>query len=105
MILCILFLFIVQTDGGQSLLVAFVVMEEDESVRPRQQEAISELRKFCAARLHRAMVPTHFHVLDELPLTANHKVRSERRSHKYKLMQNFGIMDTIKMANEVLNLN
>jgi amino acid adenylation domain-containing protein/FkbM family methyltransferase len=68
---------------GDQRLVAYMVMEEGEDIeerggkggrvrRGREQEL--EWRGYVAAKLPEYMVPSHFVVLEELPLTANGKL-------------------------------
>ncbi len=63
-----------QGEGGQKRLVGYVVIEEEAKRAESEAEMVGELRDALQRRLPDYMVPAHFVLLDQLPLTANGKV-------------------------------
>ncbi len=60
-----------QEDGlGEKHLCAYVV----EVLGPKSELSLTEMREFLAKELPDYMIPSHFIVLDKIPLTANGKV-------------------------------
>lgn len=64
---------VTRPDRGDPALVAYVV-----PARPGEEVDAAALRDFLAARVPRFMIPTSFHVLDELPMNANGKLDRAR---------------------------
>ncbi|MBY0273555.1 MAG: amino acid adenylation domain-containing protein, partial [Alphaproteobacteria bacterium] len=65
---------IVQEDGDNKYLIAYLVNSEKASLPEEQGQYIDEARSYLKERLPDYMVPSYFMVLPELPLSSNGKI-------------------------------
>ena len=65
---------VVHGEGADRRLVAYAIPEPDRAVEGTERVDADEWRRFVAARLPAAMVPSAFVVCEDLPLTPNGKV-------------------------------
>ncbi len=63
-----------EVEGGQKQLVGYVVIEEEAKRAESEAEMVGELREGLRRVLPDYMVPAHFVLLEQMPLTANGKV-------------------------------
>ncbi len=60
-----------EDDSGDNSLAAYIVINQE------QETTISELNRFMKEKLPEYMIPSHFVMLDEMPLTSNGKVNRQ----------------------------